>query len=149
MQAWIDRHTVLSAVSFVLVLYLSVSFVISRWSGWATLARRFRTRSKFVGSRWHGQSAQMRWGCNYGACLTVGANSTGIYLSTLPFFPLLHPPLFIPWTEISVPSLSFGSVGFNLGCETSIPFLVQVDLAERLKRAAGRGYPVETIGSWK
>ena len=100
MQPWVDRHPILFILSFVVFVYLTTSLVVSWWSGWAVLARQFRLRSRFTGSRWRGQSGLMRWLCGYGNCLTVGANSEGLYLATLPFFPLFHPPLFIPWNEV-------------------------------------------------
>jgi len=124
MQPWVDRHTVLFALSDLVFMYLTVSFVISRWSGWALLARKFRLRSKFTGSRWRGQSGTMRRLCGYSGCLTVGANSEGLYLATLPLFPLFHPPLFIPWNEIAITkqNLFFATgVRLQLGKEFRCP----------------------------
>jgi hypothetical protein len=149
MQAWVDRHPILFVLSDVLFLYFSVSLVVSWWSGWAVLARHFRFRGKFIGSRWRCQSGNMRWFCGYSNCLTVGANSEGLYLSTLPFFPLFHPPLFIPWTEVSFVRKDvffIAGVRFGLGRETSTPLWVRGRLADRLKGAAGLSYPVETLG---
>lgn len=149
MQPWVDRHPILFVLSDVLFLYFAVSLVVSWWSGWAVLARHFHLRSKFTGSRWRGQSGQMRWLCGYRSCLTVGANSEGLYLSTLPFFPLFHPPLFIPWTEVSFVRKDvffIAGIRFGLGRETSTTLWVRERLADRLKGAAGLGYPVETLG---
>jgi hypothetical protein len=93
--------------------------------------------------------AQMRWLCGYNNCLSVGANPEGLYLSTLPFFPLFHPPLFIPWTEVSFvrTKLFFVSgVRFELGREAHVPLWLRDRLAVRLKDAAGQAYPVESLG---
>jgi hypothetical protein len=38
---------------------------------------------------------------NYSACLTVGANNSGLYLAVFPLFRVGHPPLLIPWVDIS------------------------------------------------
>ncbi len=148
MQPWVDQHPVLFALSDFLFVYLTVSFVVAWWSGWGVLARRFRLRRDFVGSTWRWQSAQMRWLCGYKHCLTVGANSEGLYLATLRFFPLFHPRLFIPWSEISVAKKSavFSTIRLGLGREYSMPFSVRERLAEQLKAAAGKGYPTETLG---
>jgi hypothetical protein len=148
MQSWADRHPILFALSDFLFVYLTVSFVIAWWSGWAVLARQFRLRTKFVGSRWSWQSGNMRWLCGYANCLVFGANPQGLYLATLRFFPLFHPPLFIPWSEISVAkkSLVFSRIRLRLGREYSIPLSVRERLAEQLKAAAGKGYPTETLG---
>jgi hypothetical protein len=149
MQPWVDRHPILFVLSDLLFTYLTVSFVISWWSGWAVLARRFRLRSKFTGSRWRGQSGQMRWLCGYRGCLTVGADSEGLYLATFPFFPLFHPPLFIPWNEVSMAKknlLFVSGVRFQLGKVLPIPLWIRERLAERLRGVAGSGHPVETLG---
>ncbi len=149
MQPWVDRHPIWFGVSDVLFLYFTVSFLISWWSGWAMLARRFRFRSKFTGLRWRFQSGQMRWMCGYNNCLTVGANSEGLFLSMLPFFSLFHPPLFIPWTEISYTkktSFFLAGVRFQLGNGFYAPLWVREQLAERLRGAAGGGYPIEKLG---
>ena len=148
MQLWVDKHPALFAVAYGLSLFLTVSRIASWWSGWAVLARRFRLRSKFIGSRWHFQSGQMRWLCGYNHCLTVGGNSEGLYLSTSRLFRPFHPPLFIPWTEISfVRKRAFFQAGvrYELGREAPMPLWVRERLAERVKAAAGQGYPVETL----
>lgn len=149
MQPWIDRHPALFVFADVFVLYFLVSLVVSRWSGWAALAQRFSLRSEFTDSRWRFQSAQMRWLCGYNNCLTMGANSEGLYLSMLPFIRLFHPPLLIPWGEVSAEKknlLFTQGVRFELGRETPIPMWVRNRLAERLKLAAGQSYPVESLG---
>jgi hypothetical protein len=40
----------------------------------------------------------------YNGALTVGVNAAGMYLAMLPLFRLGHPPLFIPWSDITVSS---------------------------------------------
>jgi hypothetical protein len=149
MQPWVDKHPVLFVLLDVVFLYFIVSFVVSWWSGWATLSRQFRLRTKFNDSRWRGQSGQMRWLCGYRGCLTIGGNSEGLYLATLSFFPLFHPPLFVPWNEVSVAKkklLFITGVRFELGKETHVPLWVRERLAERLRNVAGRGYPIESFG---
>ncbi len=44
----------------------------------------------------------MRWIAGYRNCLTVGCNHEGLYLATMPPFQFRHPPLLIPWDEITV-----------------------------------------------
>jgi len=70
-------------------------------------------------------------------------------VATLSFFPLFHPPLFIPWDKVSVAKknlLFVTGVRFQLGKESSVPLWVRERLAERLRGVAGRGYPIETLG---
>jgi hypothetical protein len=42
----------------------------------------------------------MRARINYRSCLTISADSQGIYLRTFFLFRPFHPPLFIPWTDL-------------------------------------------------
>src|SRR5580765_5545402 len=101
MQPWVDSHPQLSVVLNIFLGYAMLSVVISYVGGWASLAKKFRFRGQFHGSRWRGQSGQMRWIAGYHNCLTVGANENGLYLAGFPFLVLGHPPLLIPWSEVS------------------------------------------------
>jgi hypothetical protein len=105
MQNWLDRHhTALWLIipCYALALWLVVSVVISYIGDWTTLAKRFRTRIPFVGERRRGESGRMRWIAGYRNCLTVGCNTEGLYLAMMPLFRFRHPPLLIPWGEITV-----------------------------------------------
>jgi hypothetical protein len=87
--------------------------------------------------------------CSYRNVLTIGANSNGLYLApTVAVFPLFHPPMFIPWSEISLTnkrSFFFSGVRLDLGHETPTPLWIRSYLAERIKSAAGKAYPVRMI----
>jgi hypothetical protein len=91
---------VFAALGF--ILYINVlCILIAWWSGWRTLAARFRhefNESVRI-SGWY--SARMRWGCHYNNALKVGVNSEGLSLATMVILPQ-HPPLLIPWSEIRV-----------------------------------------------
>ncbi len=145
MQPWVDRHPLLFVLLDISIVYVTVSMVISYVGGWASLSKRFRFRGQFSGSRWRGQSGQMRWIAGYRSCLTVGSNEDGLCLATFPFFPLGHPPLLIPWNEVSHSKrrmLFFPMVRFELGRDTAVPFWVRESLAERLRHVAGKAWPV-------
>jgi len=95
------------------------------------------------------QSGQMRWLMSYNHCLTLGGNETGLYLSVLSLFRFQHPPLLIPWPEISVSRrrmFFLNYVRLSLGHEAGIPLLLRPTIAERLRRAAGSHWPVEEVG---
>jgi hypothetical protein len=152
MQNWLDQHHsalwIIFPVCF-LALWLLVSAVISFIGGWATLAKRFRFEQPFQGQRWTGQSGQMRGLAGYGNCLTVGCNPDGLYLATMPLFRFRHPPLLVPWNEITVSQrriLFFRFVRFSLGHELNIPLYLRWKLAEKVRRAAGNGWPIESVG---
>lgn len=93
----------------------------------------------------------MRWSCHYNSCLTVGADPTGLQLSVFVLFRAGHPPLFIPWYEISVARrwnfLFIRQVKLLLGREEQIPFVMSGHLADRIQAAAGANWPVERV-SW-
>jgi hypothetical protein len=152
MQNWIDQHP--TALWFIfpcyfVTLWLLVSAVISYLGGWTTLAKRFRLRHSFVGERWHSQSGQMRWIAGYRSCLTVGCNTEGLYLATMPLFRFRHPPLLIPWEEVAIrrrQMFFLPPVRFGLGRELDIPFYVSAKLADAIRQVAGARWPNVAAG---
>jgi hypothetical protein len=128
------------------VLWLVITALVGYISGWTTLAKHYRLNSTFVGQRWRMQSAQMRWLANYNNCLTLGSNESGLYLSILPLFRFRHPPLLIPWEEISLSRkrlFFFEYMRLSLGRELGIPLLLRPRTADKLKWAAGDRWPME------
>lgn len=149
MQPWIDTHPLAFWLATFFSLWLLVSLVISFTGGWLLLARRFRSEAPFVGSKWSGQSGWMRGLASYRSCLVVGANPSGLYLAVFFPFRVAHPPLFIPWSEVT---LSRGrvffvrTVRFQLGRENPISLSIRESLANKLQAAAGDAWPTESLG---
>ena len=151
MQTWLDQHG--KAFWFIfpfyfVALWLLVSAVISFIGGWSALAKRFRRNQPFNGMVLNGQSGNMRWIAGYGNCLTIGSNPEGLYLAMWPLFRFRHPPLLIPWGEISVKRqriLFFPVVRFGLGRELEIPLWIRSGIADTLKNSAGSSFPNESI----
>ena len=85
---------------FFILLWGGVSFIIANVGGWSRLAQFYETQSKFEGEKWHMKSGRMGL-ANYNGCLTIGANHEGIYLAVFPLFRFGHPPLFIPWYDVT------------------------------------------------
>ena len=145
-QGWIGQHPVVFAICNVCLIVLFVSFVISWWSGWALLAKKFPAQEPFRGKRRSWVSGQFRWAAGYNNCLTVGANPEGLYISVW-FLPFFHPPLFIPWTEIRVSGgrwFLLRSTRFELGNDLHLPlrlFALFRDIGDDLKQDAGSGWP--------
>jgi hypothetical protein len=152
LQGWVDRYPALFAVFGVVFIVFVVSFLISWWSGWALLARKFRAQEPFRGKRRWWISGRMRWLAGYHNCLVVGANLEGLYLA-LWFLPFFHPPLFIPWTEIRVSGeglVMFGGVRFELGNDLRLPvrlYRLFGNIGDDLKRDAGAGWPSGSVVS--
>ncbi|HEY7676970.1 MAG TPA: hypothetical protein VIG69_07845 [Candidatus Methylomirabilis sp.] len=135
---------------FILVIagiWIALSIALSRAGGWAALAAVYRASEAFEGERWRFQSAGMRWGTNYGSCLTVGADAKGLHLAVPLLFRIGHPPLFIPWTDISVtvmrrPVLTY--LEFRFRRAPAIPLRVGERLGRRIAAAAGQAWPGES-----
>jgi hypothetical protein len=146
---WLFNNPPFFALYFI-ALWALVSYVLGLLSGWVALSRRFRDIGRFYSYQWSFQTIRMRtlWG-NYSNCVNFGADETGLYMAVFPIFRIGHAPLLIPWSEIQVLS---GNRGFIfkkrkllLGQHELIPLVVNLSLAEKLKEAAGKAWPVETM----
>ena len=145
---WVNTQPFLLPIPFFLLALMLALIVSGHVSGWASLAGQFGFRDNFSGSRWSWQSGRMRFMMNYNRCLTVGASEQGLYLAMNPLFRLGHPPLFIPWSEVSVQPqriFFFRGTRFQLGRESPVPLWVRERLAEKLKTAAGNGWPIAKL----
>ena len=113
--------------------------------GWHLLAQRFRTDSEFEGTVYQWFYATMRWGVHYNGALKVGGNVEGLYVAAIFLFRMGHPPLFIPWSEISVEKSRwlnlFVSVTLTLGRAEQVPFRISRSMAQKLCIAAGAVWP--------
>jgi hypothetical protein len=135
---------------FVISVSFGIFFLISRFGGWALLARRFGARDAWYGESWGWQSGQFRGWCNYNHCLTVGASPDALYLSVQIPFRLFHPSLLIPWNEIEVETgkYFFGlydSAKFRIGTEERVTVRIFGKLVDHLRKAAGTGWPLYNI----
>jgi len=112
--------------------------------GWSALAARYRSEGDFSGPTWNFQCGQFRWWASYNNCLTVGADPRGLFLWVFLLIRVAHPPLFIPWQDISVSRaevLWLRQVRFHLGQELQIPLTIGDKLAQELRSAAGSSWP--------
>jgi hypothetical protein len=133
---------------FFIIVWLFVSFALSKVGGWSALADRFRFTGQFYGTKWKWQSAQMRCTINYNGCLILGSNETGLYLWTMPLFRFKHPPLLIPWSEISISRkriLFMDFVRLALGREFQIPLTIRASAVEKIRNRAGIHWPSEGL----
>jgi hypothetical protein len=93
---------VLLAFAFFAVIWFGVFNLVAFLGGWTQLARSYRASTGFEGKRWWMQSGMGRFSVHYGNCLLIGANLEGLRIAV--FFPFRpgHPPLFFPWSDISI-----------------------------------------------
>jgi hypothetical protein len=87
---------------FFLGMWCAISLLLSRVGGWHRLARAFPARGRPQGTRFSVQSGKVGM-VNYNNCLTIYVSPDGLYLSVWPVFRIGHPPLFVPWDDISNP----------------------------------------------
>jgi hypothetical protein len=134
LQQFADNHTfafVGILFAFSALMWVGLSFLSGRLSGWQALAERYRFDGKFTGERWRFRSGRMRWTVHYGNILTLGADSRGVYLSVITLFRVGHPPLLVPWREIAVTkkrSFFVQRTGLILDREAKIPLWIPVRL---------------------
>lgn len=125
-------------------IWIGIGLFVARVGGWATLATVYEYSGEFRGESLRFQSARMRWGTNYGSCLTVGANPRGLYLAVFFIFRIGHPPLLIPWPDISISEQKarwFNYVMLQFRRAPSIPLLISEPLAHWLANRAGPSWP--------
>ena len=67
---------------------------------WSAIASEYRAWDAFEGKLWRSQRGGIGM-TNYGNSLHVGANDRGLHLSVIFLLRLWHPPLFVPWDDIS------------------------------------------------
>ncbi len=145
MKPFLDANTPYILPILFIAVWCGVGFIVARTSGWSLLARRFRLETSFTGPTWSWQRAQMRYATGYNGCLIVGADPSGLYLATMFFFRIGHPPLLLPWHEVALRKqgkiLWVPYVELTLGREEQIPFRIRGTLADKLKSAAGLNWP--------
>jgi len=120
---------------FLVALWCAICYLAAWMGGWRALAQRFRCEQTFEGERWPFRSGSMRRGTHYNRVLTLGANREGLYLAVLSVFRVGHPPLFIPWSEITASERRRWFVEgtqFVLGREEQIPLWVSRGTGEML-----------------
>ncbi len=87
-------------VAFVFLLQFGILRLIAWQSGWTTLAAAYPDPPHFEGTRRRFRSLQMSW-ANYNGGVTVGTNADGLLLAVMFPLSLFHPPIFVPWSEVS------------------------------------------------
>jgi hypothetical protein len=145
-----DTFPALFSIAGILGIALVALVMVSHLSGWASLAERYRCLETFAGSRWNFQYGQFRWFASYRNCLTIGADPHGLFLWIFPLFRVAHPPLFIPWREISIShkrTFWTNQLQFRLDNEIKIPLTIREGLAQKLQTAAASSWPTESDSS--
>ncbi len=132
---------------FFVALWVLVGTVVGRWSGWYSLAERYRANTTFQGETWRFQSAQMRYLSHYNNCLTFGADPQGLSIAMFFILRAGHPPLFIPWGELELqPNRRLFVSGYELRFRQvpGVYMWVWAKLGEKILRASQGGGGIRT-----
>jgi len=125
----------------IIAVWTGIGYLVAVAGGWRRLAEAYPSDEEVDGMMWRFQSAMLGFGANYGGCLTITANDDGLRIATLPFFPPFHPPLFIPWQDISfsrsrvffVPQITL-----QFAAHPTLPLHISIRLAKKVQDAIGR-----------
>jgi hypothetical protein len=124
---------------FIVALWLFVGFVVSRIGGWSTLAEYYRYDQPFSGEMIRAQSAVFGR-CGYGSCINFGVNQQGLFMVPILLFRTFHPPLFIPWNEISAEPYKrlfvFNAVRMRFERVPHVSLTIYRNLFDRLARSS-------------
>lgn len=121
---------------------------LARFSGWSALAGTYAHLGSFDGYRLYLQTVLFARGVRYGNTLVIGANHQGLYLAALFVVRPGHPPLLIPWEEISLETRS-GFLGQTVELRflraASVTLTLSPATAMRLAAGAAEKLPVAGI----
>jgi hypothetical protein len=135
-------------VIFFVMLWIGVGFLVAQLSGWGELSRCYRLGNPFSGRRWYFRRGRMRLMMSYNNCLTVGSNPEGLYLAVLFLFRVGHPPLFVPWQDISVMTgklLLWEWTEFRFRQAPGVWLRLYGALGDELRAEAGKSWPGENL----
>lgn len=129
---------VCGAVAFLAFGY-AVSLLLASMSGWRALAQAYPLRVQLPAARKSFVGARVG-GVSYQGSLHVAADDAGLYVASVALFRAGHPPLFIPWRDITTSS-SKSVYGPMLRLRTrAVPesaLELPLDLAAWVKQQAG------------
>ena len=90
------------------MVMLGILFFFSRVGGWHELAKHYPAPKRYGGA-WI--SNEVHFGNTSGDSIQVGADSQGLYLSIWIGLRPFHPPLFVPWSDVT--AVGYQSVPWN------------------------------------
>ncbi|MGH0037236.1 MAG: hypothetical protein ACQGVK_19600 [Myxococcota bacterium] len=124
-------------------LWIGFSLGISTL-GWAQAAAGYACEGHFPERRFRYQSAGFRRGAGYNLGVTFGVDADALYLRTASWLRIGHPPLRIPWSDVTPRSVRAGwveRVDLELAATPKATLRITPALARRLAEAAGGHWP--------
>jgi hypothetical protein len=128
---------------FVVLVWLLGNNLNSLVFGWWALARHYQHHGPFEGTHHRFRTCYLGW-ARYGHSVTVGANAEGLYLAVLLLLRPGHPPLFVPWADVTaepvVNWLGRGHVVFRFAKAPSVRVRVSGSLGKQIAADANRSW---------
>jgi len=144
----IKSRLCLFQVAFIMI-WIAFSILFGFVSGWSSLAKSYpgkELQNSFLGF----QSIEM---ANiapifYRSCVFIGGDQKGIYLTAFFLFRTNHPPIFIPWRDISIVHRSaiflFPDTELKFRREPTVSLRIYRAQEELLKEKAGNNWPIQS-----
>jgi len=127
-----------------LVLWLLMNYLVSRLTGWGRIAVHYRSDGRIPGRIWRFQTITTRWGMGYKGSTNVGADSRGLYIFFGFFFRFGHPPIFVPWNDITITEkqvIKSKMLELRFRNTRDLPVRIDARLGASLAEAAGPNWP--------
>ena len=129
------------------LLPVAAIYVISRTSGWQTLAARYPLRGEFPAPKTRFGYGVFRGWIGYNGGIIVASDAAGLYMRAMPIvLSFCHDPIFIPWADVTqiAPDSGFLSGGYRItpAQAPEVRFVLRsgtFDLVRADARAAGVG----------
>jgi hypothetical protein len=84
------------------LLPVGLIYLISRTSGWQTLAARYPLRGTFPEPKVRMGYGVFRGWIGYNGGIVVASDAAGLYLRAMPVvLSFCHDPIFLPWSEVT------------------------------------------------
>ena len=135
----------------VIVGWFAIIGLLSWLGGWSRLARVYRDEMSELtdGHTWRMQSVSLRGWCGYNNCVSIEATAKGLKIS--PWFIMRpgHPPLFLPFDEMTSSSSTMLGVGLEQVRMTQDP-AISIDfrrtLVDSVREELGDVWPEDSAG---
>ena len=135
----------------VIVGWFAIVGLLSWLGGWSRLARIYRDEMSELtdGHTWRMQSVSLRGWCGYNNCVSIEATAKGLKIS--PWFIMRpgHPPLFLPFDEMTSQSRTMLGVGLEqvrMKQEPAISIDFRRTLVDSVRQELGDVWPEDSAG---
>lgn len=140
LERWLQQQGEWMPVMLFVSIFVFVMPLVAKMGGWSLLAQHYAVQLPFAGQRFRFRSAQLRGHTNYGNCMTFGADSFSLYMAVIILFRVGHPPLLIPWQDVTMREVRawlVPAVEMRFAKEPQINVRISRRLAEELLASAG------------